>query len=235
MVVQSEQAVANAANTLSLYWRDADGRPLIPRKEQMPVSLPALPMANVPQVVTRPDLIVAQLRERLVRDRLSLDRNALLPRLELQMEVARDIGDVGLGGVSRSGNDVRFGLRFSVPLEQRAARGKLMQTQAELDANRRRTQWLDEQIRAEIDGIGITLSAADRLIALSEDETQRAQEMATAERRRFTMGASDLFLVNSREEAAASVSLTLLDQRLRRIAANADLAASSGNAAALGL
>ena len=235
MVVQSEQAVANAANTLSLYWRDADGRPVIPHPEQMPVSLPALPMANVPQEVARPDLIVAQLRERLVRDRLALDRNALLPRLELQMEVARDIGDAGLGGVSRSGNDVRFGLRFSVPLEQRAARGKLMQTQAELDANRRRTQWLDEQIRAEIDGIGITLSAADRLIVLSEDERGRAEEMATAERRRFTMGASDLFLVNTREEAAASVSLTLLDQRLRRIAASADLAASSGNAAALGL
>lgn len=235
MVVQSEQAMAGAANTLSLYWRDEEGRPVIPRAEQMPASLPSLPVGKVPQEVMRPDLVAAQLGERLVRDRLALDRNALLPRLELQMEVARDLGEVGLGGVSRSGHDVRLGFRFSVPLEQRAARGKLMQTQAELDANRRRTQWLDEQIRAEIDGIGIAIDAADRLIALSEDERHRAEEMAAAERRRFTMGASDLFLVNTREEAAANASLSLLDQRLRRIAASADLAASSGNAAVLGL
>ncbi len=235
MVVQSEQAIANAANTLSLYWRNAEGRPVIPRAEQLPVTLPALSTINALSDVPRPDLLVAQLRERLVRDRLALDRNALLPRLDLQMEVARDFGEVGAGGVSRSGNDVRFGLQFSVPFEQREARGRLMQTQAELDASSRRTQWIDEQIRAEVEGIGISLEAAERLIALSEQERLRAEEMAAAERRRFEMGASDLFLVNTREEAAASVAMTLLDIRLRRVSASADLAAAAGNAAALGL
>lgn len=235
MVVQSEQAIANAANTLSLYWRNAEGRPVIPRAEQLPVTLPALSTTNALSDVPRPDLLVAQLRERLVRDRLALDRNALLPRLDLQMEVARDFGEVGAGGVSRSGNDVRFGLQFSVPFEQREARGRLMQTQADLDASSRRTQWIDEQIRAEVDGISISLEAAERLIALSEQERLRAEEMAAAERRRFEMGASDLFLVNTREEAAASVAMTLLDIRLRRVSASADLAAAAGNAAALGL
>lgn len=235
MVVQSEQAIANAANTLSLYWRNAEGRPVIPRAEQLPVTLPVLSTINALSDVPRPDLLVAQLRERLVRDRLALDRNALLPRLDLQMEVARDFGEVGAGGVSRSGNDVRFGLQFSVPFEQREARGRLMQTQADLDASSRRTQWIDEQIRAEVDGISISLEAAERLIALSEQERLRAEEMAAAERRRFEMGASDLFLVNTREEAAASVAMTLLDIRLRRVSASADLAAAAGNAAALGL
>lgn len=235
MVVQSEQALAAAANTLSLYWRDEDGRPMIPRPEQLPATLPQALATVPPQDVQRPDLVVAQLRQRLVADRLALDRNALLPRLDLQMEVARDIGDIGPGGVSRSGNDVRLGFKFSLPLEQRTARGKLMQTQAELDANRARTQWIDEQIRAEIDGIGIAIDATSRLIALSEQEKQRAEEMAVAERRRFDMGASDLFLVNTREESAANVALTLLDMRLRRITAGADLAAASGDARALGL
>ena len=188
-----------------------------------------------PASVQRPDLMVAQLRQRLVRDRLALDRNALLPRLDLQMEVARDIGDIGPGGVSRSGNDVRLGVKFSVPLEQRTARGKLMQTQAELDANRTRAQWLDEQIRAEIEGIAITLNATAHLIHLSEQEKQRADDMAVAERRRFDMGASDLFLVNTREESAANVALSLLDMRLRRIVAGADLVAASGDAVSLGL
>jgi len=59
--------------------------------------------------------------------------------------------------------------------------------------------------------------------------------MAVAERRRFDMGASDLFLVNTREESAANVALSLLDMRLRRIIAGADLAAASGDAESLGL
>ncbi|GFE74570.1 TolC family protein [Novosphingobium sp. TCA1] len=235
MVVQSEQAMASAANVLSLYWRDAEGRPTIPRREQLPAALPAPVLTAMSQDVQRPDLLVAELKTRLVQDRLALDRNALLPRLDLNMEVARDIGEIGPGGASRSGNDVRFGIKFSVPLEQRAARGKLMQTEAELDANRTRAQWLDEQIRAEVDGIGIALDAAVQLIALSEQEKQRADAMAVAERRRFDMGASDLFLVNTREETAANVALGLLDVRLKRIAASADLAAASGNSGALGL
>jgi outer membrane protein TolC len=179
--------------------------------------------------------MVAQLRQRLVRDRLALDRNALLPRLDLQMEVARDIGNVGPGGVSRSGNDVRVGFKFSLPLQQRTAQGKLMQTQAELDGNSTRAQWLDEQIRAEVEGISIALDATGRLIALSQQERQRAEEMAAAERRRFEMGASDLFLLNTREENAANVALSLLDLQLKQIAAGADLAAASGQLEKLGL
>lgn len=235
MVVQSQQALYAAANTLSLYWRDAEGRPTIPRIEQLPDALPQPLTTERPAAVQRPDLVVAQVRQRLVQDRLALDRNALLPRLDLQMEVARDIGNIGPGGVSRSGNDVRLGVKFSVPLEQRAARGRVMQTRAELDANRTRAQWLDEQIRAEIDGIAITLDATARLIDLSEQEKKRADEMATAERRRFDMGASDLFLVNTREDSAANVALLLLDMQLRRIITGADLAAASGDAEALGL
>ncbi|MPS68190.1 MULTISPECIES: TolC family protein [unclassified Novosphingobium] len=235
MVVQSEQAMAAAANALSLYWRDSEGNPTIPRREQLPASLPDPVVTAIPHDLQRPDLLVADLKTRLVQDRLALDRNALLPRLDLNMEVARDIGDIGPGGASRSGNDVRFGIKISVPLEQRTARGKLMQTQAELDANQTRARWLDEQIRAEVDGIAIAFDAATQLIALSQQEKQRADTMAVAERRRFEMGASDLFLVNTREEAAASVALNLLDGHLKRLASSADLAASSGNAAALGL
>ncbi|AXB75973.1 TolC family protein [Novosphingobium sp. P6W] len=235
MVVQSEQAIASAANALSLYWRDGDGNPTIPRREQLPASLPEPVLTAIPQDVQRPDLLVAELKTRLVQDRLALDRNALLPRLDLNMEMARDIGDIGPGGASRSGNDVRVGIKFSVPFEQRTARGKLMQTQAELDANRTRARWLDEQIRAEVKGIAIAFDTANQLIALSAQEKERADTMAVAERRRFEMGASDLFLVNTREEAAASVALNLLDGRLKRLVSSADLAASSGNAAALGI
>lgn len=235
MLVQAEQAVAAAANTLSLYWRDGEGQPRVVTAAAMPGHLPPLPLARRDGPRLRPDLRAAQLRERLVRDRLALDRNALLPRLDFEVEGSRDFGVQGAGGPSRFGNDLKVGLRFSLPLQQRTAQGRIAQTEAEIDAARRRAQWLDEQIGAEVRGLEIASDAVDKLVSLSGEERARADTMAQAERRRFTLGASDLFLVNTREEAAANAALGLVDVQLRRLAVRADLLAASGDARALGL
>ena len=78
---------------------------------------------------------------------------------------------------------------------------------------------------------------------MSEAETKkanvsprhRARELATAEQRRFGAGASDFFLVNTREETAADAAVRALDARYRNIVASADLAAASADLTALGL
>lgn len=59
--------------------------------------------------------------------------------------------------------------------------------------------------------------------------------MARAESRRFTLGASDFFLVNVREEAAADAGIRKLDAAYRQIVANAELAAAAADLPALGL
>lgn len=98
-----------------------------------------------------------------------------------------------------------------------------------------RGQGLREQIVAEIDTIGVAVDATERLLTLAGDEQARAQDMAQAERRRFEMGASDFFLVNIREEAAADAALRKLDAAYRQLIAHADLAAASADTDALGL
>lgn len=238
LVVQAEQGLASAANSLSLYWRDGDGQPLIPSPSQLPADLPSpLPVTADPRsaVSARPDLRTIDLRMQVARERLQLDRNALLPRLDFNAEASRDFGDVGFGGVSREGTDTRIGLTFTVPLQRRTAQGRILQTQAEIDAAARRGQALREQIVAEIDTIAVAVDATARLVTLADDEQARAQDMAKAERRRFEMGASDFFLVNLREEAAADAELRKLDAAYRRIIAHADLAAASTDTTALGL
>ncbi|WP_237748793.1 TolC family protein [Sphingobium sp. ba1] len=238
LVVQAEQALASAANTLSLYWRDADGRPVIPSPAQLPSDLPnplPLPVDPKSALSMRPDLRTIDVRMQVARDRLALDRNALLPRLDFNAEASRDIGPIGEGGRSREGTDTRVGLTFTLPLQRRAAQGRIMQTQAEIEAAMLRGQGLREQIIAEIDTIGVAVDATERLLVLAGDEQARAQDMAQAERRRFEMGASDFFLVNIREEAAADAALRKLDAAYRQLIAHADLAAASADTDALGL
>ncbi len=238
LVVQAEQALAGAANSLSLYWRDGEGQPVVPAAAQLPAELPPpLPLSFDPKsaVANRPDLRTIDLRMQVARDRLALDNNALLPRLDFNAEASRDIGAIGAGGVSRDGTETRVGLTFTVPLQRRAARGRIMQTQAEIEAAMRRGQGLREQIVAEINTIGVAVEATARLLELAKDEQKRAEDMAQAERRRFQMGASDFFLVNIREEAAADAALRQLDAAYRQLIAHADLAAASADTQALGL
>ena len=59
--------------------------------------------------------------------------------------------------------------------------------------------------------------------------------MAKAEARRFTLGASDFFLVNVREEAAADAGVRRLDAEYRQIVARAELASAAADLPSLGL
>ena len=238
LVAQSEQAFAIAGTTLSLYLRGPDGQPVVPAANRLPntfsdpIRRPAQPLA---MVAARPDLRVIDIRMKLAGQRLALDRNAFLPRLELKVEASNDFGATGQGGTSLEGVDSRIGLTFTLPLQQRAARGRLAQTRAEIDAFEQRRRFAQDQIITDIEGLGIAVNNSVRLVDLAAAEADRATEMAAAERRRFALGASDFFLVNVREETAADAKVRRLDARFRQIVAHADLAAATADLEGLGL
>lgn len=238
LVARAEQDLALAANTLSLFWRDDEGRPRRPDPAQLPAEMPMIGPAVADKGVVlalRPDLRQIDMRIAQANNRLALDRNSLRPRLDLKVEASQDIGAQGEGGRSRTPGEVIFGLNFSVPLQQRVARGRIAQSTAEIDAQQRRRQQIEEQITAELDGLAIDVRGTERLRQLAEQELQVAQTMARAEARRFEAGASDFFLVNAREEAAADASIRKLDAAVRQIVARAELAAASVDLKALGL
>jgi outer membrane protein TolC len=238
LVVRAEQELAVAANGLSLFLRDTNGAPLQPDAKRLPTAFPQLTrtIAN-PRVLLdgRPDLRQLDLRLKQATERLALDRNSLSPRLDLKVEASQDIGPVGEGGSSRVGTDTKVGLSFTLPLERRVAKGRIDQTVAEIDAIRRRRQQTEEQIVAAIDALAIDVGATKQLRALAEAEHDRATTMARAESRRFVMGASDFFLVNIREEAAADAAVRELDAAYREVVANAELASAAADLPTLGL
>ncbi len=238
LVVQAEQSLQQAAIALSLFWRDADGNPLVPGPEQLPRSLPApLPVAEdvMAALENRPDLRVVDVRITQARQRLALDRNNFLPRLDLRAEVNQYLGEAGLAGRAYTGTESRLGLTLSVPIQQRTARGRLDQTRADLDGFQQRRRFIEDQIRIEIGNLSVAARQARRLLGIAIDEADRALTMASAERRRFQEGASDFFVVNLREEAAADAQVRRLDAAFRQIVAHADLAAATADLKALGL
>jgi outer membrane protein TolC len=235
LVVRTEQEFATAANALSFFYRKDDGSRVTPGAEQLPATPPEFRAGRATGPVDRPDLRSIDARLQQSELRLALAENDLKPRLDLRGELARDLGRTGLGGRSRNGEEAIVGVRFSMPLERRQAKGRIAEARAEMDGLRARQRLIGDQIAVEVEGIVIAVDGAERTAALAAEEAELADRMAAAERRRFELGASDFFVLNLREEAATDARVRLLDARARAALAGVDLAGATGNRQALGL
>lgn len=238
LVIEAEQRFAAAANALSLFYRNTSGEPITPDAARLPedsAALAALQISPSFSVENRPELqtLLAQTDQSLVR--LALAKNDLVPRIDLFGEVGKDLGPRGLGGPSRSPLEVVVGFRFSMPLENRGARGRVLEALSEIDALDWRQRFLRDQIANQVENISIALEGTERLVDVARRERELAERLAAAERRRFQLGAVDFFVVNQREEIAADAAIRLIDAETRFAGAQADLSAAVADRGALGL
>lgn len=238
LVIEARQSFNAAAVKLSLYYRDADGVPVIVDDTRLPDDASALdgirtgPAFNLEG---RPDFAIMLEEIDKATVKMALARNDMRPRLDLSGELAKDVGREGLGGPSRTPLEMIVGVTFKVPLQNRKAKGKLAETQAKIDELTVKQQFLADKIRVEVTSIGIEVTTADQLVDTSTREQVLAQRLADAERRRFELGSSDFFLVNQREETATNAEVKLIEAQARVAAARAELAAATADEDALGL
>jgi len=205
--------------------------------ERLPADPKALTgLAGVNRAVAptaRPDYQTVLNRIDQATARLMLAQNDLSPRLDLRGEMSKDVGRIGPGGRSRTPFEAIVGFRFTVPLQNRAAKGRLAEAQAEISALDQRSRFLRDQIAVEVEGIVIAVTGAERLAAIAEQERSLADRLAAAERREFELGAADFFLVNQREETANDARVRLIDAQARIASARAELAAATADRDAL--
>ena len=238
LVVQARQDFRTAANKLSLYYRDAQGRPVIVDASRLPSSESAFEGLDIDPffvVGDRPDvnILLEQIDNATVK--LALAENDLRPKLDLKGELSKDLGDEGLGGYSRTPLEVIVGVTFKIPLQNRKAKGKVIESRAKLDELAIKQRYLAEKIRAEVAAIGIEVETSRELAQTTQRQLELARRLAAGERRRFELGSSDFFLVNSREESAADAEVKLIEARARIAAARAELAAATADESALQL
>lgn len=244
LVTQAERDFRVSANQLAFFLRDADGQPFMPDAERLPsgdaitdVSEPAgAPDIDVSSVLAqRPELNIVETAMRRASREVALSENDLLPRLDLNFELAEPFGSIGEGGPSRDTRDAIVGFTFSIPLEQRAAKGRLSQARAKLDALEQQRRQLEDRIELELRNILLELNVARRLMQLAALEVEQSETMRRAEQRRFEQGASDFFVVNVREETAADARVRYYDAYRATQLAQAEFHAATVNLARLGL
>lgn len=240
-VVEAERKLVAAANKLSLYLRQADGTPRLPLEAELPRRWPNPPAAIDPGSIdaairaalrARPEVGVLAADIERERLNLALGKNQLKPRIDLNLEAARDFGS---GDPTRVGTDAIVRLDVTIPIETRKARGQIDAAQANLSRLDLDRRLLEERIDVEIRTLANDLSAAYRFVDLATQEVEQADVLSRAERDRFAEGASDFFLVNLREEAAANARVREIEAHLRYLGALADFYAATVQREPLGL
>lgn len=209
--IEAERRYQKASLDLSLFLRDPQGNPRPP----VPTPNPPRLAGQLPQRRPVPDsldsVILDALKARPDRSAMiqqisvaeaeaSLVQHQKLPRLDAQVEFA---ADRGAAGTPKAGEkELRGGLFFSFPIENREARGAAVAAGARLDQLKQSQIYLDDQIRQEVkDHASAVRASHEKARALMEDQ-ELSEKLAEAERKRFTSGLSSLLIVNIREQSA---------------------------------
>lgn len=223
---------------LSLFLRGDDGAPRVPPHERLPVELAAMEPLGVTFAealerawARRPDLARYRALAERRRVALQLAENRFAPRVDLSLRGSVDIGDGTDDQLRRLADPMVEGsVLLSFPLQFREARGGIARERADLESLLAEAQLVRERVAAEVQDAWSAVRAAEEGVRLADASAQVARSVAEAERQRFDLGATQLFIVNLREQAAAEAEVELVNAEvtLRLARAQWDAAIASG-------
>lgn len=232
-LIEARRRLDAAAVALALYWRDADGNPVVPSASQAPATMPPPPPAPAtsPEALVadalgrRPELAAIEAERAIAELELRWARNQQAPDVSVQAYVARDFGP---GPEYLLPTELALSLLLELPIPLRKARGQAATAKAELSRVEAERRLLGDEVTAELRTADIALRAALEQLRLAERQAELAERVATAERRRFELGSTNVLTVNLREQAAADAATKSIDASVRAHVAHAEHRAAQG-------
>jgi outer membrane protein TolC len=212
LVVDARRQLNLSAERLALFLRDPFGEPVYPLYEtelSIPISDEEFLNQPVTQLVdaaleNRPDIAIAKTLQQQFRLEKRIAENLAKPQLDFRLYSGRDFGD---GSITRMGTDTIADITFSIPLETRAARGKMASADAKLLGLSYDLRLIIDQAERDLRLSLVNLRATSELQNVALQELEVAQILADAEARRFEAGTSDYFLLNVRERMLGEAQL----------------------------
>ncbi|MEM6674923.1 MAG: TolC family protein [Planctomycetota bacterium] len=219
IVFQSERDLQEAAIALSLFWRASDGAPRIPSRAQLP---PGLPTPQDPALFVREGDVELALSQRpevraleLELESIQLDvqktENDLLPLLDVAVAASQDYGDAVSDPDDKGPFEFDAFVRFDLPLQRRAARGRLQSLAGKEIQTERKLQLTRDTVVAQVRDAESALRQTWLILDQSRINVRLAGAMEEAERIELFEGESNLLLVNIREQDTARAEADLVD------------------------
>ncbi|MBM4293099.1 MAG: TolC family protein [Deltaproteobacteria bacterium] len=218
-LVGARRDLAEAALKLSLFLRDDDLTPVPPPPARAPAELPPPGALALPDEALdaararegRPDLCALRRRLRATQTQLTLAEARRAPQLNARAFVAKDLGG---GAPSLAPAEVGAALLLEVPVGLRKARGDVDAAQAQVLAERALLRGEEDRALAEVQTARVDLLADLEQEGLARAQVRVAAALVEAERVKLDEGASDLVILNLREQALADAERALVKARL---------------------
>ncbi len=212
-LLRAGREIQRSALTLAMYlWNSEGSSQAVPAPEQAPQLLPETSTVSPEQVtelqlkalVQRPELR----RLKLDRSIIDLDRelaeNDRLPQLDLTLRPGVDLGQQSIGPT------IKAGVELVIPLGTRTFDGRRQAAVLKLDQiDLDKVQTLQAILIQVQDAASEVEATAQRLLQAREIYEQ-SLKLEEAERLRFELGDSTLFLVNIRERSTVEAALGVL-------------------------
>ena len=211
LVVEARQNWQSLSYELSFYLRDPMGEMVMPREDELPAvgdsSLPDMPLSEAEQLTkSRPEIRAFDALLEKYRVQQQLAENQMLPSVDTSVSLSQDLGDESTIGLEQTSNrtEVFLGVRMSLPVQRRAAKGKSQQARAEYQMLLQKRRQSQDRLLLSVRNSFQLVVAAKRSVELADDARKAAEAVTEAEQRRFEEGQSDLLAVNLREQTTAS-------------------------------
>ena len=215
-VIAARRGLEATALVLGLFVRDSSGDPRPPEASRLPSELPVPESIGAADVMF-PAVLACHPRLRAARASLratDVDRDLARaqrgPRIDLGLEISRDLGQSDVSSLA-GGTEFESKVRFAMPLLLRGERGRLEATEQRYLAESEELRLMEDGIRAELGDAASQWNAARERFEIAVRLVDVMRRLATAEERRFQVGATDLLVVNLREQSLAEAELSLVD------------------------
>jgi outer membrane protein TolC len=210
--VQFRRALEQAALDLSLFYRDDRGGPRVAVSEQLPPSFPEPEAYDERQLdrdietalQRRPEIGRLEAQRSQVEVDRNLARNRRLPGVDFLLSYDRELG---AQRVQRGPSELRAGVSFDLPLQRRTATGQLRAAESRISQFNQRRDFARDQVITEVRDAASALKAAFEGARVLRDEVAATQQVEDAERTRYQLGESTLFILNQRELQTADAAV----------------------------
>ncbi len=232
-LIDRGRKLQQSAVKLSLFYRSADGSPIIPEPSQLrdfpePTEFLASQLESDIQVALsqRPELAALDALYRQVNVDLAEANNEFLPSVDAQVWNSQDMGEPTSSKRDKSRYELEASLFIDVPLQRRKARGKSHAAEAKLSQVAVKRRFTQDKIVAEVQAAFAGLTAAYDRLGKAREAKRLAEYMADVERRRFELGQSGLLDVFIREQSAIEAADGEVEALLEYFAALANYTAA---------
>ncbi len=205
---KSKQTFDNLAIELSLFYRDSEGKPIIPESDQIPeldwnnfvAKIEKDVSFTEEKLLKNPKFFNFEVVKQEIERSIEFHENSLLPELNLRVESSQDQGN---GPTTLEGTENRIMLSIDIPIERNLGKGAVAKEKARMKAIETNQSFLQETTLAKAQMIKNKIIMSKEVIKNALQEVDFAQQLLAAENKLFANGSSDFFVLNMREQKLA--------------------------------